>query len=267
MNEKIIAELTKYTEGTVNRDKIDNRGYAQYINLLFNDENPQQLGLTMTFELDSEGKLVEKKIDAVEQFAGGLKAFFSKGSKMLDLGSGVGNATQQLQALLAPLDITVVGIDASIPVRTNQEPANLVGGDFANLPFADKSIDRILACETFPRWYGDYPLSMRAATPHFFSPEEKIYVEDEDGVLDLDKPKYIERIQQTWDEIARIAAPGCIYRGTLPTVRDESDYQYHARKFQPLLEKGWRVVIYSKKNNPQYATFVAYLPDTVGNRQ
>ena len=255
MSEDQISFLKTLPDQRIFRDKIDNRGLKNYINMLFQDESSERQP-EQAYEInlkDGIFTLLECAKDKV--FFGGLKDFFLKGKKILDLGSGVGRATKELNDFFINFGINIFGIDASVP----EQKADVVGGDFVNLPFSSNSIDRIMAVETFPRWYGDYPSSMRAATNHFASPEDSMYVKGDDDLLELDREKYLQRIRQTWEEIHRIAAPGCIFRGTVEPCREKSDYENIIRKFKFLLENGWRVIVYSEKN-PQYTNFIAYLP-------
>lgn len=255
MNEDKIDFLRGLSDEDIYRDKIDNRGLKQYINMLFRDESKTRRP-EKVFEIKLLGDNLKLEQHEFKQaLFGGLRSFFRTGKKILDLGSGVGKATKELNDLFSNSGIDIIGIDVNIP----EVKSDIVGADFMNLPFKNNSIDRIMALETFPRWYGDYPTSMRASTKHFFNPESTIYILGDDGLLDINKVSYLKRLEHTWNEINRVAAPGCIFRGTVQTCNSEADYLRIMSRFKPLLQKGWKVIFYSEKN-PQFTNFIAYLP-------
>lgn len=256
------SALMGYVEGNIPRDKIDNRGVSQYINLLFQDERKEnQPEQVYQFVMEDEGEVGIKPVEPDLPFNGGLKEFFADGSRVLDLGSGVGNATNQLNDIFSESNVSIVGADISIPnTEDSKDEPNLVGADFKNLPFSNNSMNRIMAVETFPRWYGDYPASMRASRDGFGNPEEELYAPDDEGLLELQREKLFERIDKTWEEIHRVAAEGCIFRGTIDRCRNEESHRRQAWKFKYLIENGWEVIIYSEEDS-HHTNFIAYLPE------
>jgi len=88
----------------------------------------------------------------------------------------------------------------------------------------------------------------------------KIYEKAPDGILDLNLIKYRERVKDTWEELHRVAAPGCIIRGTLGAQRTEGDFSSIAQIFKPLVSKGWQIILFSERNS-DHSCFAAYLPE------
>jgi len=163
-------------------------------------------------------KLSSRKDDSVQyewdwkekKVFGGLDNFFANDSIVLDLGSGKGIAANEINKQFADRQVKCVGVDYRYSQEQPQNGKNLVAGDFTNLPFEDKSFDRILSVESFPRW-----------------------LPNEEQTID----RYIE-------EITRVSKDGTIWRGTLPKY-----YEYDTIKFptdsiiKKFVENGWEVVV------------------------
>ncbi len=82
---------------------------------------------------------------------GGEKEFFKPGSIILDIGSGVGGAVEDISKHYPK--VKTVGLD----LRYGKEKAAgrrgvHIKGSWEALPFADNSFNRILAYESFPAW-------------------------------------------------------------------------------------------------------------------
>lgn len=165
------------------------------------------------------GETISRKDQAVqfewdwkeEKVFGGFENFFADGSMVLDLGSGKGKATREINEQFQDRNLKCVGVDYRYSQEQPQDSKNLVAGDFKNLPFKNNSFDRVLSVESFPCW-----------------------LPNEEKTID----KYIA-------EITRVSRTGTIWRGTLPTYAgywDTIKFPINTiiRKF---VESGWEVVI------------------------
>lgn len=145
-----------------------------------------------------------------EKIFGGLENFFTKNTRILDLGSGKGIAKDEINERFKERGVRCVGVDYRYSREQEHKVKNLVASDFVNLPFKDESFDRILSVESFPCW-----------------------LPDEEQTID----KYIE-------EITRVSKTGTIWRGTLPKYDEYDTIKFPTdviiRKF---VESGWEVVV------------------------
>lgn len=144
-----------------------------------------------------------------ENVFGGMDGFFEVGVRILDLGSGMGQITEQINIRYRGR-VECVGIDYRYLTEERPERARLVGGEFRNLPFASEKFDRILSVESFPAWL----------------------------------PRK-ENIGKYFKEITRVSKLGTIWRGTLPIER-HVPYELPINDFELIgffLENGWEVVL------------------------
>ncbi len=189
-----------------------------------NPKNPMQWSLRHFHKLEhfipeeAGGEIKPNKDESVqfewdwkeEKIFGGFDNFFAENSTVLDLGSGKGIAVNEINNQFKEHGIRCTGIDYRYSQEQEQTAKNLVGGDFANLPFEDESFDRLLSVESFPCW-----------------------LPDDEQTID----KYIE-------EITRVSKIGTIWRGTLPKYDEYDTINFPTdviiKKF---VKNGWEVVI------------------------
>lgn len=145
-----------------------------------------------------------------EKIFGGFDNFFSNDSIILDLGSGKGIATEEINTQFKDKNIKCFGVDQRYSQNQPQPNKNLIACNFANLPFENNSFDRILSIESFPCW-----------------------LPNEEQTID----KYIE-------EITRVSKIGTIWRGTLPTYEMEDIIKFSTESLiNKFVENGWEVVV------------------------
>lgn len=215
------------------------RGFETYKSMVFKDDdnswlrekpesmtpdNPEQWSMRHFHTLEHfipeqvDNKLSSRKDQQVqfewdwkeEKIFGGLNSFFSNDSLVLDLGSGRGIATQEINEQYKDKNVKCIGVDYRYSQEPPHDAKNLVAGDFENLPFKDNAFNRILSVESFPCW-----------------------LPSEEQAID----RYIS-------EITRVSQIGTIWRGTLPTYEMEDAIKFPTdtliRKF---VESGWEVVV------------------------
>jgi SAM-dependent methyltransferase len=158
---------------------------------------------------------------------GGLDEFFKDGSLVLDLGSGHGQVVHEINDRFSGNRIKCIGVDARYEHDQPENKENLVTGNFAALPFADHSFNRLLSVESFPAWLPD------------------------DKAL----------ITQYFNEITRISQPGTIWRGTLPSIEDgEKEILTESVLINEFTSNGWHIVIDKGGNS-----FIAKLGEQSSN--
>lgn len=142
---------------------------------------------------------------------GGSENFFAPGSLILDLGSGTGKAVQDINKRYGSRGVRCFGVDYRYSQKRPHTVANLVAGDFANLPFGENEFDRVLAVESFPCWLPDEEVS----------------------------------IDQYFKEITRVSMLGSVWRGTLPTYSEPEEVIFPTdRIVRKFVENGWEVFVH-----------------------
>jgi SAM-dependent methyltransferase len=141
---------------------------------------------------------------------GGLEGFFSKGAVVLDLGSGMGKAVDEINEKYSDRGVKCFGVDYRFHRERPENGRNhLIGGHFRDLPFKDGKFDRILSQESFPAW---------------LPPEQKT-------------------IDRYFQEITRVSREGTIWRGTFPYLESaEEKYIEDIEIIRGFTKNGWEVV-------------------------
>ncbi|OGF25096.1 hypothetical protein A2303_05740 [Candidatus Falkowbacteria bacterium RIFOXYB2_FULL_47_14] len=151
---------------------------------------------------------------------GGLDGFFEKGAKILDLGSGLGKVTEEINNKYKEKNISCVGLDHRLAYQQPDEKiSNLVSGDFGALSFKTDSFNRLLSVESFPAFL----------------------------------PSTLKKIEEYFQEITRVSRIGTIWRGTFSEEEDIENKEVNFDQLKKLFGKyGWELVV---SNN----SFVALL--------
>lgn len=148
---------------------------------------------------------------------GGSNEFFSDGAQIIDLGSGHGRAVHEINERYKNQNIQCFGVDYRYHHDRPEKALNLVGANFEALPFADGLFNRLLSVESFPAWL----------------------------------PKDEKKVERYFDEITRVSSHDALWRGTLPTLGDESDMPTitHYDLARMFTQRGWEVVFDTGKNS------------------
>ena len=230
-----MAEKLNYYYDT--REGAINRGLEEYKEMAFNDDsdnwlsdkpegmnpnNPQEWSLRHYHSLKhfipkkEKNNIVCQEDDSVQyewdwqgkKVFGGLDNFFTKGARVLDVGSGTGRAVREINEQFIDKNVNCIGVDARYFKEDSHDP-NLVAGSLDNLPFKDNSFDRILGVESFPAWLPD---------------DEK-------------------SIDKNISEITRVSRLGTIWRGTLPHYDENDKIKFSVDQLtDKFVEHGWEVV-------------------------
>lgn len=169
-------------------EEIFNRGYSYY----------------PAHQSTEKGKHSHEKITDI---FGGLKAFFSEGTSLLDIGSGGGQAVDQMRTKYSQgMRIQGVDIRYGIDKPSADLKSPYTTASWKHLPYKESSFDRLLSYESFPR----YPFSGDGDT---------------------------EQATQVFKEITRVAKNGALWRGTLPSMVSGSHFM------DGFTQNGWEVYV------------------------
>lgn len=139
---------------------------------------------------------------------GGYDVFFQDKSIILDLGSGYGQVTKEINDKYNSKGIKCYGVDYRYKEEKPPNGSQLVAGHFSTLPFRNDSFDRILSVESFPA--------------HL--PKDKASVD-----------KYIR-------EITRVSKEGTIWRGS-GTRNIPRNTQKIPELYDTICRNGWELVV------------------------